>query len=230
MPVTDMMRHYIIGLGEVGSALHEILQAAFEVFTYDIGRSQELRIVSGVKVLHICFPYSSSFIDKVKEYCEALRPEYVVIHSTVPVGTTRQCGKDFVHSPIRGKHPKLAESIKVFAKFFGGQYAKEVAAIFEQIGIQTVVAEKSEETEAMKLWDTEIYREAILLNRKIYQYCAKGGLNFDIVYTLANKTYNEGYSKMGNPEYAKYILKYTEGPIGGHCVEPNHHLLNERFK
>lgn len=227
MPLNDIMKQYIIGLGEVGGALLEILQTEFEVFTYDIGRDQELPVVPGVKVLHICFPYSSSFIAKVKEYYEALRPEYVVIHSTVPVGTTRQCGNDFVHSPIRGKHPKLAESVKVFAKFFGGLCAKEVAAIFDQIGIRTVVTEKSEETEAMKLWDTEIYREAILLNRKIYRYCAEKGLDFNIVYTLANKTYNEGYSKMGNPEYAKYILKYTEGPIGGHCVEPNHYLLNE---
>jgi hypothetical protein len=77
----------------------------------------------------------------------------------------------------------------------------------------------------MKLWDTEQYREAVLLEKRIKAYCDKYNFDFDIIYTDANRTYNEGYELLGHPEYKKYILKHMDGPIGGHCLEANHKLL-----
>lgn len=214
------MKNLVIGLGEVGGAVTEVLQCE--------GIDKDVHNIPQAEVIHVCFPYSESFIQTVQKYREHTQAQLVVIHSTVPVGTCTQIGADVVHSPIRGKHPKLAESIRTFVKFFGGSRAKDAAQIFSDKGVQAQITDRSENTEALKLWDTEIYREAILLNKKIHQYCVENGLDFDIVYTQANATYNEGYSKLGFPQFTKYVLKYMDGPIGGHCVDPNHILLNRK--
>ncbi len=211
-----MAKHLVIGMGEIGAGLAEVLQCD------GIDKNDE---VPKADVVHICFPYSDEFIETVRKYKTDTEANLIVIHSTVPVGISNKCGDDAVHSPVRGKHPRLAEGIKTFVKFFGGQRAEEAASYFSKLGVETVITAKSENTEAMKLWDTEIYREAILLNKRVHQYCEEHSLDFDIVYTLANKTYNDGYTKLGHPEYTKYVLKYIEGSIGGHCVEPNHKLL-----
>lgn len=214
-----LKKHLVIGMGEIGTGLSEVLRCD----GIDINDQ-----VPKADIIHICFPYSDQFIELVQKYQHDTEASLIIIHSTVPVGTTSKCGEGAVHSPVRGKHPHLAEGIKTFVKFFGGGRAEEVAAYFSTLGVETVTTEKPENTEAMKLWDTEIYREAILLNKRIYQYCEENGLDFDIVYTLANKTYNDGYAKLGHPEFTKYVLKYIDGPIGGHCLEPNHKLLNKK--
>jgi hypothetical protein len=87
----------------------------------------------------------------VKIYKESFDSNIVIIHSTVSVGTTKKCGDDFVHSPIRGKHLNLEEGIKTFTKFFSGDK-----------GMDIITTLNSNNTEAIKLWDTEIHREAIL--------------------------------------------------------------------
>lgn len=211
------MNNLVIGLGEVGESLKNFLDCE----GVDLGD----QIEGKRDVIHICFPFEKDFFDNVKIYIEKFDPQIVIIHSTVPVGATREIGDNCVHSPIRGKHPNLEESIKTFTKFFGGPMAEEASQIFKERGVDVITTLKAENTEAMKLWDTQIYKEAILLNKKIHQYCVDNDLDFDLVYTKANETYNEGYRKMGNPEYAKYVLKYIDGPIGGHCVESNSKLL-----
>ena len=213
-----MTKHLIIGMGEIGTSLAEVLECN------GIDKGDE---VPRADIIHICFPYSDQFVDLVKKYKTDTEAGLVVIHSTVPIGTTNKCSSDAVHSPMRGKHPRLAEGIKIFVKFFGGQRDEEVASYFSSLGIETITTTKAENTEAMKLWDTEIYREAILLNKRIHQYCEEHGLDFDLVYTLANKTYNDGYAKLGRPEYTEYVLKYIDGPISGHYLEPNHLMLNQ---
>ena len=39
--------------------------------------------------------------------------------------------------------------------------------------------------------------------------------------------YNEGYEKLGEPQFKKYVLEYMPGPTGGHCVNPNHKILED---
>ena len=203
-------------MGEIGKGLAEVLCC---------GGIDKNDPIPEAGIIHICFPYAENFVHEVRRYKMNTCARLTIVHATVPVGTVRQCGADVVHSPIRGKHPHLADGIRTFTKFFGGRKSREAATHFSALGIKTVVTGKSENTEAMKLWDTEIYREAILLNKRIKRFCTKHNLDFDIVYTQANKTYNEGYARLGHPEYAKYILKYINGPIGGHCVQQNHRIF-----
>jgi UDP-N-acetyl-D-mannosaminuronate dehydrogenase len=130
-----------------------------------------------------------------------------------------------VHSPIRGVHPHLAKGIKTFVKYFGGKKAKEAAKVFERLGVKTKVFKDARTTEAIKLWDTSQYGRLIMLEKEIHQWCKENKIDFDAVYTQANKDYNTGYVALGRPEVVRPYLKHMPGPIGGHCVTPNSKLL-----
>lgn len=212
----------VIGLGEIGTAIRNILGCS----GYD---SNKQHYPQGVRydVLHICFPYSDRFVEYVKFYEEAMKPSLVIVHSTVPVGTCDPNG--WVHSPVRGVHPELEQGIRTFVKFFGGKDARIAAGLFQAVGINIDVriCELAKNTEALKLWDTTIYGMNILVEKAIHAYCERHGLDFETVYTEANRTYNEGYTQLGHPEFSKYVLKDYPGPIGGHCVRENWELLDD---
>lgn len=209
----------VVGIGEVGSAISFILKS---------DKHDPFKGIQAPKkqydVLHICIPFNAKFIESVKKYQKEFKPKFIVIHSTVPIGTSRKLGA--THSPVRGVHPHMVKGIKTFVKFFGGKNAKEAAQIFEKCGVKTQITPNSETTEALKLWDTTQYGIMITVQKEIHDYCKKNKINFDIVYTLGNSTYNEGYRKLGRPEVARPFLKHMDGPIGGHCVIPNAHLID----
>lgn len=208
------MRNLVIGKGEVGKALMEVLQCD--------GIDEGVAIPKA-EIIHIAFPYTQNFSDFVKEYKKRTEAHYVVIHSTVPIGTSKRL--DAVHSPIRGVHPHLAEGIRTFVKFFGGQ-AKVPAREFQKVGVLTQCVDNPNDTEALKLWDTTQYGVLIQLEKEIHAFCEQHDLDFDTVYTLANQTYNEGYTELGMSHVVRPFLKHMPGPIGGHCVCQNAELLN----
>lgn len=207
-------RQLIIGQGQIGTAVQAVLRCP----GIDVGDS-----IPKSDVIHICFPWFDGFVEEVKTYQKQTGAKLVIVHSTVPVGTCDP--SEWVHSPCRGIHPHLEAGIRTFVKFFGGKDSRDAAYLFIKEGLECRWTDNAKDTEAMKLWDTEQYREAVLLEKRIYEYCKKHDLDFNIVYTMANETYNEGYEVLGHPEYKKYVLKHIEGPIGGHCVEANHGIL-----
>lgn len=211
--------HLVIGLGEVGQALQKIFKCDGEDKYKNIFASEPQ-----YKLLHIAFPYSDKFIDEVKFYQDKYKPKFTVIHSSVPIGTSRKLNA--THSPIRGVHPHLEEGIYIFKKFVGGPDAFEIANIFKPFRINCLCTLKQENTEAGKLWDTTQYGVMILLNKEIKEFCDANGLDFNIVYEIFNETYNDGYLKSFRPEVVRPYLKYMEGKIGGHCVVQNAKLLD----
>lgn len=214
----------VIGTGEVGSALYRVLKEKYEVYKRDLENID----LEGIEfeVMHICFPWSENFVRQVVAYKEEYKPRFTIIHSTVPVGATRACGKNVWHSPVRGVHPKLERSLKTFVKYIGGEFEPRLIQYFENCGIKTEFLGDAETTEAMKLWETTQYAWFIILQKEIWRYCQERLLDFEKVYTEANRTYNEGYEKLGMPHVRRPILKHIPGPIGGHCVIPNCRLLN----
>ena len=105
------MRTLVIGAGEVGKSLAKVLKEFHETFVRDL----KPVLVDNVKIMNICFPYSDKFEQAVKKYQAEYNPKLTIIHSTVPVGTSRRLNA--VHSPIHGKHPSLARGIKTFIKY-----------------------------------------------------------------------------------------------------------------
>lgn len=208
--------HLVVGnKGQIGKALQSVLRCD------GIDKGDHLPV--NYDVLHIAIPYSATFDNVVNLYREEYNPKVVVIHSTVPVGTSFRL--DAVHSPCRGIHPNLEDGIRTFVKFFGGKQAREAAEIFIHLGIPVRLTPLSDTTEAMKLWDTTIYGVNILLEKFIYKYCKENQLDFDVVYTEACRSYNEGYKALGKPEYSKYIISHQQGKLGGHCVSNNVQLI-----
>jgi hypothetical protein len=216
----------IIGAGEVGTALAAVLGGhGWGVATIDL--YPPAMDLSGSEFMHICFPYSPSFVDSVLAYKEQYKPCYTVIHSTVPVGTSTLCGA--THSPIRGNHAYMEESIRTFVKFIGGKDADAVAEYFNRAGLRVAVCRRSETTELAKLLCTTFYGVLIEYTKAAERVCDEAGAPFSEAWTLWQTTYNEGYERLGRPEFRRPILAPIQGKIGGHCVLPNAELFDFAF-
>lgn len=212
------MNHLVIGKGQVGTAIKNILNCDW--------KDQE-ELEGTYEVLHICFSYSDTFVKEVLDYKKKYGSSLVIIHSTVPVGTSRLCGA--VHSPIRGVHPHLEQSIRIFVKYFGGQDETKTlvaSSIFSYHGIPIEILKNSETTELLKLTDTTTYGLNILIAKETKALCDKYGTSYEETYTKANDTYNLGYLKLNMPQFHKYNIKDMKGKIGGHCIIPNSLLLD----
>ncbi len=233
----------ILGYGEVGRAIAQFyknprLRKRFggRAKIKDLKRNDGLE---GVKILHICIPWSGDFVEIVKKEIEEIKPNLTIIHSTVAPFTTKKLVdslsknlKMVVHSPVRGIHPHLYEGIKTFVKYIGADSKKAgllAKKHLESLGIKTKLFYPSVTTEALKLWDTTQYGWMIVLNKEIKKWCDKKGLDFNAIYTEANKSYDEGYKKLGRTEVVRPYLKYMLGKIGGHCIIPNCRLLDSEF-
>lgn len=215
------MQHVVIGAGEVGQAITEVLLVGYDnVHLRDVAKDGP----SQADVLHICFPYSVSFKEYVEAYVDEYQAKLVIIHSTVPLGTSSALNA--VHSPVRGKHPALVESLRTFVKFFGGPKAQQAADIFARCNVPVKTVLHSEDTEAGKLWELAQYGLAIAIEKSIYAYCEMMELDFNTVYTLFAETYNQGYTMLGDDQYVRPVLRHMPGPIGGHCVVPGSLMLN----
>lgn len=215
------MKNLVIGYGEIGKAITAILNCDY----------MDINVVPPEEqydVIHVCFPYNDDFVVQVNEYKEQYGASLVVIHGTVKVGITSQI-PDAVYSPCRGVHPHLEKGIRTFVKYFGGEMAEAAASIFREKNIACVALtddRASQTLEASKLWDTTQYGINILVEKEIYKYCQENNVDFEIVYTAFNQTYNRGYDKLDMPQYKKYVLKHVEGEIGGHCIRQNAKLIN----
>lgn len=216
-------KHLIIGAGEVGKASQEVLKGKF------LADIQDATLIhkGQYDVLHICYPPVKNFVSATKKYIKIYRPGLVIVHSTVPVGTTRKIASFAVHSPIRGVHPHLAKGIRTFVKYFGGKKAKEATEIFSALGVPVKVFSKPETTELLKILDTTYYGWNIIFAKEVKRICDKLKLDFDEVYTDGNISYNQGYTKLGKPNVVRPVLLSMKGKIGGHCIMQNCDLLDD---
>lgn len=223
------MKSLIIGAGEVGTALYSIFSEVYpkqDLAILDTKKS-EGNIKQKFDIMHISFGFGPQFIKQVETYQKEYNPTYTIIHSTVPVGTSRKLKA--MHSPIRGLHPNLKSGILTFIKYIGGEQASFVADYFRIANMRVYIYDKPETTEAGKLFDTEYYRACIEFTKRVKRYCDKNELNFHEVYTLFNESYNQGYTTLNRPEYVRPILQPIMKEIGGHCVLPNAKLLKVKL-
>jgi hypothetical protein len=214
----------IIGAGQIGSAVREALENVHAVILLDVHEKKEY--LFSVDVMHIAFPYCDTFVSEVKRYQEMYQPTYTVIHSTVPPGTSRQCGA--VHSPVVGLHPYLYESLMTFVKFIGGPDASSVADHFRFAGMRVYLFDEAETTEVMKLRSTEFYALCIEYVKDVKRQCLKLGIPFE-AWTLWTQNYNQGYADLGYAEYTRPNLVPMLKDIGGHCLLPNLELVPTVF-
>lgn len=220
------MRHIVIGMGEVGKSVFEVLKSCkeYKVGWHDLDACN-VPFEERAHAMHVCIPHSKTFESIVRSYIAVYHPSLVIVHSSVPIGTCD--ANQWVHSPIRGVHPNIAQGIRTFVKYFGGLRSEEAAEIFSVMDIKTVSVRHARDCEAAKLWDTTQYGMMIVLNKIVYDWCAANKVNPEFVYKEFNRSYNEGYRELGRPEVVRPYLKNMPGPIGGHCVMQNLPLLGE---
>lgn len=212
------MTHLVIGRGQIGSAIAEVISADIrDVEPHD----------GNYDTLHICFPWTPAFADYVQGYVYDHGAYHVVVHSTVPVGTCDPRG--WTHSPIRGRHPHLSEGVRTFTKHFGGPHARKAAEAFMTAGIKCKHHATAATTEAGKLWELAQFGVEVAMNKRIHNYCERNNLPFDEVYTVFGEAYNDGYRLLGEQRFIKPVLKYVPGGIGGHCITQNSPMLGEQW-
>lgn len=212
----------ILGYGQIGKSIYQFIPQAI------VGTKTRKIDKHHFDVLHVCIPYQHDFVSIVNKH----KADLIIIHSTVPVGTTKKI-HNAVHSPCRGKHPNLKESLEVFVKFVGSdnaQLGKKAVEHLKDIGIRYAsLVRGTKTTELGKLLDTTYYGVCIEYHRYANELCKKYGVSFDDVMTNFNKSYNIGYMAMSKSQFVRPILYPPKGKIGGHCVLPNAKLLPKQF-
>ncbi|HWR14177.1 MAG TPA: hypothetical protein VN577_05085 [Terriglobales bacterium] len=213
----------VVGLGEVGKPLFQLMAEYHRVIGVDIQPSTEA--VGKVDVLHICFPFAiKDFTGECVRYIEKFSPNLTIINSTVSVGTTRtvanRSGCKVVNSPVRGKHARMLQDMKRYEKFIGAvspHDAQLAADHFQSVGLATRILSSPEASELSKLTETTYLGVLIAWAQEVERYCDQVGVSYDEVVSIYDEI------KFYPP------VKYFPGVIGGHCVMPNISILNESF-
>jgi len=221
----------IIGFGEVGKAVANFYE---NPRIKDLKRNDNLE---GTDILNICIPWNENFIKITSEEIKKIKPKLTIIHSTVAPGTTKKISEltrsMVVHSPIRGVHPHLYEGIKTFVKYIGADNKKagEIAKKhLKSLGIKTKVFMPSITTEIGKLFDTSYYGICIAWHGEMKKICDAEAIDFNEAVTDFNKTYNEGYKKIGMSNVVRPVLFPPKNGITGHCICPNAEILKKYYK
>lgn len=221
----------IIGLGEVGTAIRKLCKKKHRVYP----RTRHIDELKGktVDVLHLCYPYTDTFVQTAVEAIGELKPKLVINDSSVKPGTTEeiynQTEVPIVHAPIIGKHPGLYEYLFELEKIIGAIDEKSYRAAkkhFEELGLKTTRFRSPLEAEMAKLLSTTYYGWNIIYEKYVHRLCEQFGADFGQVYNRLNELYNRGYERT-LPHVRRPILKHVPGPIGGHCVIPNAKILNK---
>lgn len=216
--MSEKANSVVLGLGEVGGALFRILSNKYDTAGYDKNLGGELP--KSCKHLNICFPYFEGFVEEVNRYVALLSPELVIIHSTVPVGTTKKIKGLAVHSPVRGKHPQLFEGLKRYDKYVGYNDAEAYALAIDYLDpvFTLQMIQDSNATELMKIVSLAKYLVYLAVTEETNELCKALNVPYAHIKNwerTQNEVVNEFYADMKWP-----ILTPPEGKVGGHCVMP----------
>lgn len=214
----------VVGLGEVGKPLFELLSMHHEVCGVDV--SLQVGEIGDVDVLHVCYPFQiGDFVSETIRYIKLFEPKLTIINSTVSPGTTRliaeRTGTPVVNSPIRGKHARMLEELTHYTKFIGAidpASGEEAARHFQSAGLKTKLLSSPEATELAKLTETTYFGLMIAWAQEIERYCDECGAQYEEVISFYDEI------KFFPP------VKYFPGVIGGHCVMPNIEILRKFTK
>jgi len=209
----------VVGLGEVGGALAEVLERTGPVLKHDI-EAREFR--DPIEVMHLCVPFSSSeqFVEMALSYLERFKPELTIVNSTVLPGTTRvlarRSGRLVAYSPVRGKHVRMVLDLLRYNKFVAAceqDTVRRAEEHFRQVGVKTQRIDRPETLELAKLAETTYFGVLIAFAQELNRYAAAAGADYE----QAVRFFEE----------VDFLprTRYSPGFIGGHCVIPNINLL-----
>jgi len=242
-----IVKAIVVGLGEIGMPLYEILKYVYaDTIGYDKDfiiknrvkenfNSKEM-LVHNCEYLNICIPYEENdFFYDVAKYVYYSNAKYTIIHTTVPIGTTKKIqeflpvnllNSKIVHSPVMGRHDNMKSSLYNTVKFIGGN-KKDTEAVAEFLNgakISCYQVDKAKTTEALKLFSLSRYGLDIAFADYEKQICNELNIPWEAV-NYWTSIYNLAVPKNLKRSY----IKPPEGKIGGHCVIPGAKMLHNQY-
>jgi UDP-N-acetyl-D-mannosaminuronate dehydrogenase len=231
----------VIGLGEVGRPLYELLEESpsFKVYGLDLNQEKMLKVgqhesgfPSEFKVMHVCIPCfgKTEYVDTAIGYVHRFKPKLVIINSTVEPGVTmevyRHCGNCLVaYSPVRGVHKNIEymkKELKRWTKYIGGttpEAAENASKHFRKMGLKTRVLKSCVETELAKLFETTYRAWMIACFQEMHRISKHLGADFDDVVDFLEDTHRVRFDRP----------VMFPGFIGGHCLIQNTNLLLKSY-
>jgi UDP-N-acetyl-D-mannosaminuronate dehydrogenase len=217
----------VVGLGEIGAPLLEIVKGVFNGEGLDI---QPKEIRGPIDVLHICFPYTPDFVDTTIKYVRRFDPKLTIIESTVLPFTTNKVyettQKPICHSPVRGREADgFKWSYFAYTKFIGPvkpEFGETTEEYYHALGFKTYTCSSSLETEFMKILNTTYYGLMIAWFQEIHRICKKFNISEEQVTDFFTSNEKDSGGKHLRPVFYPGVIK-------GHCVIPNALLLNQVF-
>lgn len=229
----------VIGLGEIGRTLFEILKSKhFEVYGLDINATRMLAIQqdqnmipSKVDIIHICIPFKNQekFLKIVNSYATKYKPNLLIINSTVIPGTTQKVYEQnkclVAHSPVRGVHENLNHMIwemQRWSKYVGGVNSKSTNSTcnhFEKAGLRVKQFKSSKESELAKLFETTYRAWMIACFQEMHRISRTFKADFNDLIDFLEDTH---LIRLDRP------IMFPDF-IAGHCLIPNTELLLEVY-
>ena len=232
-----MKKDVVAGLGEIGYPILKLLSKKQTTVGYDIDKKSTNKLKfktlqdTQTSFLHIAIPVTTKFDSNILELNKKFKPECIVIHSTISLGTTERIQKKLsiplIYSATRGVHKRMLKDIKRYMKFFAisknapkKQWAiKTFSRKMKNCGVKTRQMSTPETLELGKiLCDTSylgwLINYAQLTNMIAIQY----NVNYDEMWGFSD----EIHKFLGNRP------KMYPGFIGGHCIIPNLDLMHNQ--
>jgi UDP-N-acetyl-D-mannosaminuronate dehydrogenase len=226
----------VIGLGEIGHTLFELLKEKgdFTVYGLDLDKTKmiaahqdQIKLPRKIDTIHICIPCKdqNNFRTTVISYAKQFKPKLLIINSTVTPGTTKKvqqkCKCLVAHSPARGVHESpehMKWEMKRWAKYVGGANTEATEATckhFEKMGLKVKTLRSCAETELAKLFETTYRAWMIACFQEMHRISKYFDGDFDEAVDFLEDTHRV---RLDRP-----IM--FPGFIGGHCLIPNTELL-----
>jgi UDP-N-acetyl-D-mannosaminuronate dehydrogenase len=230
----NMKKDIVIGLGEIGYPIFQLLSKTFPVDGYD--KNPKLSIKNPllknhkIECMHICIPFDNSFISQVLKLQKKFVSDVIIIHSTISPHTTEKIQKKLqipiLYSATRGVHKRMLRDLKRYVKFYSVYdyipKSKLASKVFESRFKQcSVKCKKMSDPLTLELakiiCDTSYYGWLINYAQISKMISDKENVDFDEMWTFSDEIH----------KILKNRPKMFPGFIGGHCVIPNLELINE---
>ena len=231
----------VIGLGEIGRTLFEILSKSknFDVYGLDTNTTKMLEIKqnqnmipSKVDIVHICIPFKNQekFLKIVNLYATKYKPNLLIINSTIIPGTTQKVYEQYpflvAHSPVRGVHENLNHMIwelHRWSKYVGGVDSKSTESTckhFEKAGLRVKQFKSSKESELAKLFETTYRAWMIACFQEMHRISRTFEADFNDLIDFLEDTH---LIRLDRP------IMFPDF-IAGHCLIPNTELLLDAYE
>lgn len=220
----------VIGQGEVGNPLFEMLADAFgpdEVLFRDI---DEPEWHEKFHFLHICYPQNMDWKESIVKYLTQYDPKAVIIHSTVHPGTTYDLNRSiqpiFYYSPVRGNiKDGMRWCLEKYTKYIAGPVHAELRTLdeenpyaevmthMERAGFKIEYIPYAEYLEYAKILDLAWYGLNIAFYQELERIAYPHFGRYKVIKDFIESTPIESEGKVQRSIF-------YGGFIGGHCVIP----------